>query len=94
MTADSTDITLSPKNTDVSENKQISVRCEAKGFPPPKIEWVKLLGNRKIHEGTSLFIQSVQRSDQGRYRCVATNGFGDPDTADFKINVNCKQYCS
>ena len=90
MPAVSPEIYVFPQDKVVNEYQQISARCEAKGFPPPKIKWFKLLGNKKIQEGTSLFIQSVQRSDQGRYRCIATNGFGNPDTADFVINVYCK----
>ncbi|XP_078353190.1 receptor-type tyrosine-protein phosphatase S-like [Oculina patagonica] len=80
-------ITLSPESQVVDENGQVNVRCEAKGYPPPKITWVKVLGNRKVEEGNSLFKRNVQRSDQGRYRCIATNGFGQDATAEFKINV-------
>ena len=68
----------------------MSVRCEAEGYPPPKITWIKLLGNLKVQEGNSLYIRDVQRSDQGRYRCKATNGFGQDATAEFKINVYCE----
>ena len=90
MFLDSPTITLSPDSQAVDESGQVSARCEAKGYPPPKIMWVKLLGNRKVQEGNSLFIRNVQRSDQGRYRCVATNGFGQDATAEFRINVYCE----
>lgn len=66
------------------------MRCEAEGYPPPKITWIKLLGNQKVQEGNSMYIRDVQRSDQGRYRCVASNGFGQDATAEFKMNVYCE----
>ena len=73
-----------------AENNPVTVRCEAKGYPPPTIKWVKLLGNKKVGEGTLLLIQSVQRSDRGRYRCIATNGVGHDADAEFDINVYCE----
>ena len=86
----SPNITLVPENQTVDENGQVSERCEAEGHPPPKITWIKLLGNQKVQEGNSMYIRDVQRSDQGRYRCVASNGVGQDDTADFTINVYCE----
>ncbi|KAJ7384342.1 hypothetical protein OS493_022455, partial [Desmophyllum pertusum] len=80
-------ITLSPDSKGIDESDPVTLQCEAKGYPPPKLKWLKLLGNRVIGEGNFLFIANVQRSDQGRYRCIATNGFGDDATAEFKINV-------
>ena len=91
MLTDSPQIVLRPENQKVDQNGQVSARCEAKGFPPPIIKWVKLLGNKLVRNGTSsLFIQNVQRSDHGWYRCIATNGFGDNAIAEFEINVYCK----
>ncbi|XP_068703646.1 contactin-4-like isoform X2 [Montipora foliosa] len=83
----SPEITLHPGNKVVDENNPVGVQCEAEGFPPPLIKWVKLLGNRNVANGTSLFLPSAQRSDHGRYRCIATNGFGRDASADFNINV-------
>lgn len=80
-------ITLRPGNKVVDENNPLGVRCEAEGFPPPLIKWVKLLGNRNVANGTYLLLPSAQRSDHGRYRCIATNGFGRDASADFNINV-------
>lgn len=87
---DSPTITLAPVSQFVGENGEVNVRCEAEGYPPPKIMWVKVLGNQKVGEGNSLFIRYVQRSNHGRYRCIATNGFGQDATAEFKINVYCE----
>lgn len=87
---DSPTIKLFPDDQVVDENGQVSMRCEAEGYPPPKITWIKLLGNQKVQEGNSLYIRDVQRSDQGWYRCIATNGFGQDATAEFKINVYCE----
>ena len=76
-----------PEDQIVDENGQVSVRCEAEGYPPPKITWIKLLGNQNSQEVNSMNISDVQRSDQGQYRCVASNGVGQDATAKFKINV-------
>ena len=87
---DSPRIILSPEDQVVDENGEVSARCEAEGYPPPKITWIKLLGNQKLQEGNSLYIRDVQRSDQGWYECIAANGFGEDATAGFKINVYCE----
>ncbi|XP_068677246.1 receptor-type tyrosine-protein phosphatase S-like isoform X2 [Montipora foliosa] len=83
----SPEITRLPGDEVVDENNPVTVQCEAEGFPPPSIKWVKLLGNRNVANGTYLFLPSAQRSDHGRYRCIATNGFGRDASADFNINV-------
>ena len=38
MLTDSPQIVLRPENQKVDENRQVSARCEAKGFPPPIIK--------------------------------------------------------
>lgn len=80
-------ITRPPGNKIVDENNEVGVRCEAEGYPPPLIKWVKLLGNKNVANGTSWVLRSAQRTDQGRYRCIATNGFGRDAFAEFEINV-------
>lgn len=74
----------------MDENNQVGVRCEAEGFPPPLIKWVKLLGNKNVANGTFWILRSAKRTDQGRYRCIATNGFGRDAFAEFNINVYCE----
>lgn len=88
--SDSPEITLRPGPKIVDENGQVTARCEAEGFPPPRIKWVKLHGNRQVGEGTPLYLLDVKRSDRGIYRCIATNGFGQDATAEFEIDVYCK----
>ncbi|KAK2554980.1 Receptor-type tyrosine-protein phosphatase delta [Acropora cervicornis] len=80
-------ITHPPGNKIVDENNPVGVRCEAEGYPRPLIKWVKLLGNKNVANGTDWLLRSAQRTDQGRYRCIATNGFGRDAFAEFEINV-------
>lgn len=88
--SDAPRITHPPGNKIVDENNAVGVRCEAEGYPPPLIKWVKLLGNKNVANGTNWVLRSAQRTDHGRYRCIATNGFGRDAFAEFEINVYCK----
>lgn len=87
--SDKPKITHQPKNVAVDEDFPVSGFCEAKGYPPPEITWVKEQGNKLVARGKNLFIPNAQRTDKGRYRCVATNDFGHTSEA-FRIDVYCE----
>ncbi|CAM9592142.1 unnamed protein product [Lampetra fluviatilis] len=72
-----------PESIHVVVENPISLMCEATGFPPPTLGWVK--DGRPLQPSKSLFIlpggrilqiQRAKLSDGGRYTCVAINAAG------------------
>nr|XP_012314222.1 matrix-remodeling-associated protein 5 [Aotus nancymaae] len=73
----------------------VTVACEAKGEPMPKVTWLSPT-NRviptssekyQIYQDGTLLIQKAQRSDSGNYTCLVRNGAGE-DRKTVWIHVN------
>ncbi|KAJ3585960.1 hypothetical protein NHX12_012366, partial [Muraenolepis orangiensis] len=63
----------------VEEGQTATLRCNAHGFPTPRISWSKLrspLPWRHTVVNGSLVLPSVGRQDSGEYICNATNHLG------------------
>ena len=59
---------------------QIQETCQADGYPPPKLTWIRLVmplptGKTEVKEG-KLTIRNLRPVDSGLYQCVATNSLG------------------
>ncbi|XP_019904855.2 hemicentin-1 isoform X2 [Esox lucius] len=75
---------VSPENVTVVVNNFVSLTCEATGFPPPSLSWLKDKGPVQPHTNTlimpggrTLQILRAKMSDGGKYSCVATNPAGE-----------------
>lgn len=74
----------------------ITVSCEAKGEPVPKITWLSPSSKPipassdkyLIYQDGTLLIQKAQRSDSGNYTCLAQNDGGeDKKVVQIQVNV-------
>jgi hypothetical protein len=79
----------------VREGDNVSLSCEATGYPPPHIVWRRedggdiLLAGRKasIVERSSLDLPKISRLNMGDYLCVASNGIPPSTSNRFSIKV-------
>uniref|UniRef100_W4VRB4 Putative heparan sulfate proteoglycan 2 n=1 Tax=Corethrella appendiculata TaxID=1370023 RepID=W4VRB4_9DIPT len=76
-------VTLQPTIIDVDEYRSAEVHCSAIGNPMPVITWERLDGGQisrdtVINQGYLRF-NSLRKSDEGSYRCLARNNVGDHD---------------
>lgn len=80
---------------EVIENHTTYLVCQADGIPPPSILWLKdnvplldipYANIRELSNGKQLEMRSVQRGDEGLYRCQATNVAGQKAKI-FKLKV-------
>ncbi|NXC17803.1 MXRA5 protein, partial [Corythaeola cristata] len=73
----------------------VTVACEAKGEPTPKVTWLSptnrpipaLSDKYQVYRDGTLLIQKAQRSDSGNYTCVVRNSAGE-DRKMVWIHVN------
>ncbi|KAG5850585.1 hypothetical protein ANANG_G00084020 [Anguilla anguilla] len=75
---------VNPENVTVVVNNFVSLTCEATGFPPPTLSWLKDRGPVQANTnalimpgGRTLQIPRAKMSDGGKYSCVAINPAGE-----------------
>lgn len=73
-----------PNERKVVVNKPLTLKCEARGHPPPSLTWLKdgvPVRNGEsvsvLEQGSKIEILSATVSDSGRYVCVATSIAGE-----------------
>ena len=76
MTIQYTNFPQQPKRA--AKGDDVQLPCVVKAFPEPKKAWKKdgklvTNDNRHVVTETELRIQQVERSDMGKYSCVAWN---------------------
>ena len=76
-----------PTDQTIMENKEFTFNCTASGNPTPKITWIK--DGKTVAEGEELNLKA-NRSQTGRYWCVAENGLEVPANASAYLDVQCK----
>ncbi|XP_054868568.1 basement membrane-specific heparan sulfate proteoglycan core protein isoform X9 [Amphiprion ocellaris] len=80
----------------VVEGQTATLRCDAHGFPSPKITWSKLrspLPWRHKVVNNSLVLPTVGRQDSGEYICSATNNMGTTDVT-IMLDVETPPYAT
>lgn len=88
-TADSVTVRVGPEQVFVVDGQTVKVDCNARGQPNPVISWtdgdrqVGSDGRVNVDESGTLEIREFSKSDEGQYRCLATNTHGtDSETID------------
>ncbi|XP_061558681.1 cell adhesion molecule 1a isoform X4 [Phycodurus eques] len=63
------------------EGENLELTCQAKGKPQPqRINWVKVdddVPSHAVITGADLYIENLNKSYNGTYRCVAANSLGE-----------------
>ena len=86
------------QNMVVREGDNVTLSCDASGYPPPHIVWRRedgddiLLAGKKLNilEGPKLRLEKISRLNMGDYLCVASNGIPPSASNRFSIKVQCK----
>ena len=80
---------------DVGVGSDVSVACIVQGYPPPVVQWTRLLGAplppNSYNIGSNLTITSITFTSGGTYQCTATNECDrvcGTDNATIMINVH------
>ncbi|XP_068732337.1 tyrosine-protein kinase receptor Tie-1-like isoform X4 [Montipora capricornis] len=67
----------------VNEGNDLTLNCTASGNPAPNTTWIKLTDNSIV----TMPLTNIRRTDEGGYRCSASNGVGNLATKDVFITV-------
>ncbi|XP_073731962.1 B-cell receptor CD22-like [Misgurnus anguillicaudatus] len=85
------DIQFSPKNTSISvmpsstvlEGYPVTLNCSSEANPPNNYTWYRDIGGRLqlIQTGLNLSYSAINRTQSGRYYCVAQNKYGQQNSS-------------
>ena len=79
-----------PRNQTINESDTLLLTCNVGGNPAPNISWYRHDSDKELATGSALLISHANRSHAGSYRCIASNGFGNPVTSQATVLINCK----
>uniref|UniRef100_A0A8D8X8C8 Down syndrome cell adhesion molecule-like protein Dscam2 n=1 Tax=Cacopsylla melanoneura TaxID=428564 RepID=A0A8D8X8C8_9HEMI len=91
---------LEPSDKAFAQGSDAKMECKADGFPKPQVTWKKAPGNSpgdykdlrpnnpdvKVEDGT-LYLNNIQKNNQGYYLCEAVNGIGSGLSAVITVSV-------
>ncbi|XP_031568095.1 immunoglobulin superfamily member 10-like [Actinia tenebrosa] len=80
-------ICTGPKNVTVNETEAITLKCQARGKPPPKITWTKGSSTDILSTNDTYSKARAETCDAGVYRCTASNGVKTPVSAQFSVTI-------
>ena len=75
---------FSPEDMSIPLNRPLELKCKARGYPDPEIEWFKdglsLAGNPKfaVDDMGTLRLERMNPDDMGQYKCVGEKLFVSP----------------
>ena len=94
---DKSEITTHPSNVTKKEGENVTLHCNATGYPLPTLSWTKagsdISNNPRISfsaDKKQLAITKASRADSGAYRCVANNSLGNDTSMAAVVDVQCK----
>ncbi|XP_035221098.1 Down syndrome cell adhesion molecule-like protein 1 isoform X2 [Stegodyphus dumicola] len=79
-----------PYDVDALSGDSVIMNCKGIGRPNPTVTWSRTQGENMefipissftqyaVHPNGSLFINSIQKEDEGMYKCNVSNGIGVP----------------
>uniref|UniRef100_A0A3B3BRE2 Ig-like domain-containing protein n=1 Tax=Oryzias melastigma TaxID=30732 RepID=A0A3B3BRE2_ORYME len=79
-------VSVSIDLTEIIEGSSVTLTCSCDAKPAAKFRWYKN-NQTLLHEGPTLILGSVHRSDSGRYHCVAENKLWETASEHAFINV-------
>ena len=76
------------------EGSDLQLFCIASGRPTPNITWVRIFPSGResdvLHRETTWDLKNISRTENGTYRCTASNGGGSPVSRALRIIVECE----
>jgi len=87
-------ITSYSPNISANRYDRVLLSCDADGIPSPTISWTKDGHPFATTWAKQIVIQSAQFSDDGEYRCKATNSGGSSESPPIRLSVKCWAYCT
>ncbi|XP_022800875.1 hemicentin-2-like isoform X2 [Stylophora pistillata] len=63
------------QHQNVTEGDNVTLMCNVSGVPPPTVYWMK--PNGESVSGYNLEVKNISRSEAGKYKCEASNEFGN-----------------
>ncbi|XP_018021341.2 neural cell adhesion molecule 1-like isoform X2 [Hyalella azteca] len=82
---------ISPDKQHAVKGESVTLQCEAEGNPEPAIHWSRrggrLPSGSHSEEGLSITLEKIDRREAGTYVCTASNGIGEPSSAEMRIEV-------
>lgn len=80
---------VEPKDSNVQAGQDVTLNCQADGFPKPTITWRKAIGttpgeykdflfepNISLHANGSIYFKKITKTSQSHFLCEAKNGIG------------------
>uniref|UniRef100_A0A3P9MM33 Ig-like domain-containing protein n=1 Tax=Oryzias latipes TaxID=8090 RepID=A0A3P9MM33_ORYLA len=79
-------VSVSMSLTEIMEGSSVTLTCSCDANPAAKFRWYKN-NQTLLRKDQSLILSSVQRSDSGKFHCVAENELGEAASDHVFINV-------
>ena len=79
-------------DTTVNETDNVTLFCNATGYPHPRITWTFLRGSESAIVGREEYLplSNVSRTQAGTYQCTAFNDLTSSEATNVQVTVNCK----